>query len=52
MPESPIVVVLTGSMELTFHRGDLLFLPNYEQEDIRDGEFVALKVEGRDITID
>ena len=42
--ESPIVVVLSGSMEPAFHRGDLLFLTNYEQEDIRVGEIVVFKV--------
>jgi signal peptidase len=41
--ESPIVVVLSGSMEPAFHRGDLLFLTNYEQEDIRVGEIVVFK---------
>ena len=33
--ESPVVVVLSGSMEPAFQRGDLLFLTNYEEEDIR-----------------
>uniref|UniRef100_A0A914W1I7 Signal peptidase complex catalytic subunit SEC11 n=1 Tax=Plectus sambesii TaxID=2011161 RepID=A0A914W1I7_9BILA len=28
--ESPIVVVLSGSMEPAFYRGDLLFLTNYQ----------------------
>ena len=42
--ESPIVVVLSGSMEPAFHRGDLLFLTNYENEDIRVGEIVVFKV--------
>jgi hypothetical protein len=42
--ESPIVVVLSGSMEPAFHRGDLLFLTNYEKEDIRVGEIVVFKV--------
>jgi len=49
--ESPIVVVLSGSMEPAFHRGDLLFLTNYQNEDIRVGEIVVFKVEGRDIPI-
>merc|ERR1712029_130857 len=49
--ESPIVVVLSGSMEPAFPRGDLLFLTNYEHEDIRVGEIVVFKVEGRDIPI-
>ena len=42
--ESPIVVVLSGSMEPAFHRGDLLFLTNYDHEDIRVGEIVVFKV--------
>ena len=49
--ESPIVVVLSGSMEPAFHRGDLLFLTNYEQEDIRVGEIVVFKV-GWPVSID
>ncbi|CAG0920460.1 unnamed protein product [Notodromas monacha] len=49
--ESPIVVVLSGSMEPAFHRGDLLFLTNKEQDPIRVGEIVVFKVEGRDIPI-
>ncbi|XP_076068623.1 signal peptidase complex catalytic subunit SEC11 homolog C twr [Oratosquilla oratoria] len=49
--ESPIVVVLSGSMEPAFHRGDLLLLTNHEQEPIRAGEIVVFKVDGRDIPI-
>jgi signal peptidase I len=49
--ESPIVVVLSGSMEPAFFRGDLLFLTNYEDEAIRVGEIVVFKVEGREIPI-
>ena len=49
--ESPIVVVLSGSMEPAFHRGDLLFLTNYESEPITAGEIVVFKVDGRDIPI-
>uniref|UniRef100_A0A8C2VEQ6 SEC11 homolog C, signal peptidase complex subunit n=1 Tax=Chinchilla lanigera TaxID=34839 RepID=A0A8C2VEQ6_CHILA len=30
--ESPIVVVLSGSMEPAFHRGDLLFLTNFRED--------------------
>jgi len=48
--ESPIVVVLSGSMEPAFHRGDLLFLTNTEDR-IEVGEIVVFKVEGRDIPI-
>jgi len=49
--ESPIVVVLSGSMEPAFYRGDLLFLTNHQEEPIRVGEIVVFKVEGRDIPI-
>lgn len=49
--ESPIVVVLSGSMEPAFYRGDLLFLTNYKDEPIRAGDIVVFKVEGRDIPI-
>jgi len=49
--ESPIVVVLSGSMEPAFHRGDLLFLTNYREEPIRVGDIVVFKIDGRDIPI-
>ena len=49
--ESPIVVVLSGSMEPAFQRGDLLFLTNYEDEEVRVGEIVVFKIDGRDIPI-
>ncbi|KAM7267531.1 hypothetical protein ACFE04_009697 [Oxalis oulophora] len=48
--ESPVVVVLSGSMEPAFQRGDILFL--YMSKDpIRAGEIVVYNVEGRDIPI-
>jgi len=49
--ESPIVVVLSGSMEPAFYRGDLLFLTNYQEDPIDVGEIVVFKVEGREIPI-
>jgi signal peptidase len=49
--ESPIVVVLSGSMEPAFFRGDLLFLTNYQDDPITIGEIVVFKIEGRDIPI-
>ncbi|XP_020865183.1 signal peptidase complex catalytic subunit SEC11A-like isoform X1 [Phascolarctos cinereus] len=49
--ERPIVVVLSGSMEDAFHRGEVLFLI-YEIEDpIRVGEIVVFKTEERGIPI-
>ena len=41
----------SGSMEPAFHRGDLLFLTNYQEEPIRVGEIIVFKVEGREIPI-
>lgn len=49
--ESPIVVVLTGSMEPAFFRGDLLFLTNPKDEPVRVGDIVVFKIRGRDIPI-
>lgn len=47
---SPIVVVLSGSMEPAFQRGDLLFLWNRGQ-DTQIGEIVVYNVKGKDIPI-
>eukprot|EP00054_Salpingoeca_dolichothecata_P032107 m.265627 g.265627 ORF g.265627 m.265627 type:complete len:189 (-) comp29282_c0_seq1:64-630(-) len=49
--ESPIVVVLSGSMEPAFYRGDLLFLTNDVSDPIRVGEILVFKVAGKDIPI-
>jgi len=49
--ESPIVVVLSGSMEPAFYRGDLLFLYHNREAPIDAGEIVVFKIEGRDIPI-
>ncbi|GAW27105.1 putative microsomal signal peptidase 18 kDa subunit [Rosellinia necatrix] len=49
---SPIVVVLSGSMEPAFQRGDLLFLWNRNllaETDV--GEIVVYNVRGKDIPI-
>jgi signal peptidase I len=47
---SPIVVVLSGSMEPAFQRGDLLFLWNRGKET-QIGEVVVYNVKGKDIPI-
>jgi len=48
--ESPIVVVLSGSMEPAFYRGDILFL-TMTNEPIRVGDICIFKLKGRDIPI-
>lgn len=49
---SPIVVVLSGSMEPAFQRGDLLFLWNRNMYDeTKVGEVVVYNVRGKDIPI-
>ena len=50
MSESPVVVVLTGSMEPAYFRGDILFLSNYD-ERIIPGDVVVYKLEGQEIPI-
>src|ERR1700760_2826881 len=47
---SPIVVVLSGSMEPAFQRGDLLFLWN-RAYPTNIGDIVVYKVKGKDIPI-
>jgi signal peptidase len=47
---SPIVVVLSGSMEPAFQRGDLLFLWNRSPR-AEIGEVVVYNVRGKDIPI-
>ncbi|KAK9807624.1 hypothetical protein WJX72_004588 [[Myrmecia] bisecta] len=48
--ESPVVVVLSGSMEPGFYRGDILFL-HFGRQPIRPGEIVVFNINGRDIPI-
>ena len=47
---SPIVVVLSGSMEPAFQRGDILFLWNRNVES-KVGDVVVYEVEGKEIPI-
>jgi len=49
--ESPIVVVLSESMEPAFHRGDLLFLTLPKKEPFVVGDIVVYKIKGQDIPI-
>ena len=49
--ESPVVVVLSGSMEPAFQRGDILFLSNLDNEPFTVGEIAVFKIRGRDIPI-
>ncbi|CAD6270435.1 unnamed protein product [Miscanthus lutarioriparius] len=48
--ESPVVVVLSGSMEPGFKRGDILFL-HMSKGPIRTGEIVVFNIDGREIPI-
>lgn len=49
--ESPIVVVLSGSMEPAFYRGDLLFLTNPARTPYQTGDITVYKVPGSEIPI-
>ncbi|KAF9045586.1 signal peptidase complex catalytic subunit SEC11 [Panaeolus papilionaceus] len=49
--ESPIVVVLSGSMEPAFYRGDLLFLTNPADQRYQTGDITVYKIPGADIPI-
>ncbi|KAJ7457783.1 putative signal peptidase [Mycena latifolia] len=44
--KSPVVVVLSGSMEPGIHRGDLLFLSNYMPQEYRNGDITVYQVPG------
>uniref|UniRef100_A0A7S2YA58 Signal peptidase complex catalytic subunit SEC11 n=1 Tax=Entomoneis paludosa TaxID=265537 RepID=A0A7S2YA58_9STRA len=50
LSESPVVVVLSGSMEPAFQRGDILFLNNAVNE-VHVGDVVVFKIKDRDIPI-
>lgn len=41
--ESPIVVVLTGSMEPAFFRGDLLLVTHFPEE-LKVGDIIVFKI--------
>ncbi|KAF8558593.1 hypothetical protein OG21DRAFT_1455141 [Imleria badia] len=49
--ESPIVVVLSGSMEPAFYRGDLLFLTNPPNARYQTGDITVYKVPKAEIPI-
>ena len=49
--ESPVVVVLSGSMEPSIHRGDLLVLSNFQQPPLTSGDIVVYKIPGKEIPI-
>ncbi|KIJ64760.1 hypothetical protein HYDPIDRAFT_89389 [Hydnomerulius pinastri MD-312] len=49
--ESPIVVVLSGSMEPAFSRGDLLLLSNPANERYNTGDIIVYAVPGTEIPI-
>ncbi|PPQ91189.1 hypothetical protein CVT25_001205 [Psilocybe cyanescens] len=49
--QSPVVVVLSGSMEPAFQRGDILFMTNPPHQQYRTGDIVVYKVPGAEIPI-
>jgi len=49
--ESPIVVVLSGSMEPAFYRGDLLFLNNPRNTPLVVGDITVYRLPGLDVPI-
>ncbi|KAG8950151.1 Signal peptidase complex catalytic subunit [Tulasnella sp. 424] len=49
--ESPIVVVLSGSMEPAFYRGDLLFLHNPRNTPFEVGDITVYKLNGVEVPI-
>jgi signal peptidase len=48
--ESPIVVVLTGSMEPAYYRGDILFIHNREDK-FNTGDVIVFKLKDHEIPI-
>ncbi len=48
--ESPIVVVLTGSMEPAYYRGDILFIHNRDAQ-IDTGDVIVFKLRDQEIPI-
>ncbi|CAI9114005.1 OLC1v1037469C3 [Oldenlandia corymbosa var. corymbosa] len=48
--ESPMVVVVSGSMEPGFKRGDILFL-HMTEKPVRAGEIVVFKIDDRPVPI-
>mmetsp|Transcript_10483 Transcript_10483/g.23063 ORF Transcript_10483/g.23063 Transcript_10483/m.23063 type:complete len:183 (+) Transcript_10483:58-606(+) len=49
--ESPVVVVLSGSMEPGLQRGDLLFLNLFDRDPFIPGDVIVFQIKGRDIPI-
>ena len=49
--ESPVVVVLSGSMEPAYYRGDILFLTFYESDPVAPGDVVVYNLKGQEIPI-
>ncbi|XP_019414481.1 PREDICTED: signal peptidase complex catalytic subunit SEC11A-like [Lupinus angustifolius] len=48
--ESPIIVVISGSMEPGFKRGDILFL-HMSKDPVRAGDIVVFSIDGHEIPI-
>ncbi|XP_031377981.1 signal peptidase complex catalytic subunit SEC11C-like isoform X2 [Punica granatum] len=48
--ESPVIVVVSGSMEPGFKRGDILFL-HMNEDPIRAGDIVVFNIKGKTIPV-
>ncbi len=44
--ESPIVVVISGSMEPNIHKGDLLFVMGTDADEINNGDVIVFNAQG------
>jgi len=44
--ESPIVVVISGSMEPNIHKGDLLFVIGTDADEINNGDVIVFNAQG------
>ena len=47
--ESPVVVVLSGSMEPSMYRGDILFL--HKNTPVANGDIIVYQIQGENIPI-
>ena len=49
--ESPVVVVMSGSMKPTFYRGDLLVVKRVDVQDLEVGDIIVFEVPNSEVPI-